>query len=79
MTEQHSSTAVPLEAQCIQSISEDRRAEMEMASAEGKTDMYKGSGRREEKGRRGERERCKRCKAVGIGTEYPRKQKPASN
>ena len=39
MTEQHSSTAVPLESQCIQSISEDRRAEMEMVSAEGEMDM----------------------------------------
>ena len=39
MTEQHSSTAVPLEAQCIQSISEDRQAEMVMTSAEGKMDM----------------------------------------
>ena len=39
MTEQHSSTAVPLEAQCIQSISEERQAEMEMASAEGEMDM----------------------------------------
>ena len=30
MTKQHSSTAVPLETQCIQSISEDRGGEMAM-------------------------------------------------
>jgi len=68
MTEQHSSTAVPLEPQCIQSISEERRGEMEVDKCRGK-DGYveKKIGRREEKGRRGERDTCEK---LATGTEY---------